>query len=63
MDEKTSYLVLVPAGIGSIIEIWKVTRALKVTIIRNGWRFQIHFGDHTKNELTTENFDQEVVFI
>ena len=27
MDEETSLLVLIPAGVGALIEIWKVTKA------------------------------------
>lgn len=30
LDEKTSYLVLVPSGIYTIIEFWKLKKALKV---------------------------------
>ena len=30
LDEQTSYLILVPAGLGVLIEIWKLQRALKV---------------------------------
>uniref|UniRef100_A0A4W3JYN7 Lipid scramblase CLPTM1L n=1 Tax=Callorhinchus milii TaxID=7868 RepID=A0A4W3JYN7_CALMI len=32
LDEQTSLLVLIPAGIGAIIEIWKVKKAFKMTI-------------------------------
>lgn len=30
LDQQTSLLVLVPAGIGVLIEFWKVTKAFKV---------------------------------
>ncbi|XP_049875138.1 cleft lip and palate transmembrane protein 1-like protein [Pectinophora gossypiella] len=36
MDEKTSLLVLVPAGISSIIELWKVTKVLHLRISFSG---------------------------
>uniref|UniRef100_A0A8C5RSJ4 Lipid scramblase CLPTM1L n=1 Tax=Laticauda laticaudata TaxID=8630 RepID=A0A8C5RSJ4_LATLA len=32
LDEQTSLLVLIPAGIGAVIELWKVKKALKMTI-------------------------------
>uniref|UniRef100_A0A8C2REP2 Lipid scramblase CLPTM1L n=1 Tax=Capra hircus TaxID=9925 RepID=A0A8C2REP2_CAPHI len=38
LDEQTSLLVLVPAGIGAAIELWKVKKALKMTITWRGLR-------------------------
>lgn len=62
MDQQTSLIILVPAGIGSIIEIWKVTKALKMTIVKNGWWFSIHFGTRTGSERETEKFDTQVSY-
>lgn len=61
MDEQTSYIVLVPAGIGSIIEIWKVTKALKVKIVKNGWKFSLEFGSLSGNEKTTDTYDHQAI--
>uniref|UniRef100_A0A8I5N1P5 Lipid scramblase CLPTM1L n=1 Tax=Papio anubis TaxID=9555 RepID=A0A8I5N1P5_PAPAN len=36
LDEQTSLLVLVPAGVGAAIELWKVKKALKMTILWRG---------------------------
>ncbi|XP_043364435.1 cleft lip and palate transmembrane protein 1-like protein isoform X2 [Dermochelys coriacea] len=32
LDEQTSLLVLIPAGVGAVIELWKVKKALKMTV-------------------------------
>uniref|UniRef100_A0A8C0F6X3 Lipid scramblase CLPTM1L n=1 Tax=Bubo bubo TaxID=30461 RepID=A0A8C0F6X3_BUBBB len=41
LDEQTSVLVLIPAGIGAVIELWKVKKALKMTIKWQGLRPKI----------------------
>ncbi|XP_045855677.1 cleft lip and palate transmembrane protein 1-like protein isoform X3 [Meles meles] len=38
LDEQTSLLVLVPAGVGAAIELWKVKKALKMTVLWRGLR-------------------------
>ncbi|KPJ09367.1 Cleft lip and palate transmembrane protein 1-like protein [Papilio machaon] len=40
MDEQTSLLVLIPAGISAVIEVWKVTKVLhlRVSVVRWGVR-------------------------
>jgi len=53
MDEETSLLVLIPAGVGAIIEMWKVTKALHVTISFSG----IKFGEDSKMEASTAQLD------
>jgi len=53
MDEETSLLVLIPAGVGAIIEIWKVTKALHVSISFSG----LSFGEDSKVEANTAELD------
>lgn len=61
MDEKTSMLVLVPAGIGAIIEMWKVSKALKVKISFSSWKPSIKFGEKSNSEKQTEEFDEQAM--
>ena len=53
LDEETSLLVLIPAGVGAVIEMWKVTKALHVSISLSG----ISFGQDSKVEANTAELD------
>ncbi|KAM3858194.1 lipid scramblase CLPTM1L [Diretmus argenteus] len=56
-DEQTSPLVLIPAGIGSIIEVWKVKKALKIQVFWKGVRPSFLFGKLDESERRTEEYD------
>jgi len=53
MDQKTSYLVLIPSAIGAVIEVWKLKKALKIDI--TGWRLTIN--NRTEAEKQTDAYD------
>ena len=58
MDEKTSLLVLVPAGMGALIELWKCKKILRITI---GSRRNPPEQSETilKSEKLTQEIDRE----
>ncbi|KOB78827.1 putative conserved plasma membrane protein [Operophtera brumata] len=41
VDEQTSMLVLVPAGISAVIELWKVKKVLHLRISFTGWKVRV----------------------
>ncbi|XP_065484465.1 lipid scramblase CLPTM1L [Caloenas nicobarica] len=61
LDEQTSLLVLIPAGIGAVIELWKVKKALKMTIKWQGLRPKIQFGTYNDSEKKTEEYDAQAM--
>lgn len=59
LNEKTSLLVLIPSGIATVIEFWKVSKALKTTI---SWRYGLKFDNNnteTSEEKKTREYDEE----
>ncbi|KAF2975497.1 hypothetical protein EK904_012283 [Melospiza melodia maxima] len=61
LDEQTSLLVLIPAGIGAVIELWKVKKALKMTIRWQGLRPKFQFGAYNDSEKKTEEYDAQAM--
>lgn len=65
MDEKTSLLVLVPAGLGVFIELWKCKKILKLEFYNGGLRRRSSaVGQNTSKSLgaaeqKTEEFDKQ----
>ena len=58
VDEDTSLLVTVPSGIGCLIEMWKVTKAVKLKFQWRGFgRLPIEFGSLSSVEEETQGFD------
>ncbi|XP_014681163.1 PREDICTED: cleft lip and palate transmembrane protein 1-like protein [Priapulus caudatus] len=60
-DQDTSLLILIPAGIGSVIELWKVKKALKVTITISGFLPKLKLGSANDKEKLTEEFDSQAM--
>uniref|UniRef100_A0A8V0Y4M1 Lipid scramblase CLPTM1L n=1 Tax=Gallus gallus TaxID=9031 RepID=A0A8V0Y4M1_CHICK len=61
LDEQTSLLVLIPAGIGAVIELWKVKKALKMTVKWQGMRPKVQFGASNDSEKKTEEYDTQAM--
>ncbi|XP_059801278.1 lipid scramblase CLPTM1L [Hypanus sabinus] len=60
-DEQTSLLVLIPAGIGAVIEAWKVKKAFKMTVKWHGLKPVFQFGTFDESEKKTEEYDTQAM--
>ncbi|KAH7702136.1 cisplatin, partial [Aphelenchoides avenae] len=61
VDQNSSLLIIVPAGIGVLVEFWKITKALKVHVIFANGIPRIWLGAPNEDEVRTENFDSEAM--
>ncbi|XP_047530798.1 cleft lip and palate transmembrane protein 1-like protein [Vanessa atalanta] len=61
LDEQTSLLVLVPAGISAVIEAWKVSVVLHVRVAREGWRLRVWRARADAAERSTARADREAM--
>lgn len=59
LDENTSLLVLIPAGIGTLIELWKSKKILKLEIGFSGIRFKT--SEDKQSESYTRQVDREAM--
>ena len=53
LDQRTSYLVLIPSTIATVIEFWKLKKALKIEI--KG--LKLSFNSRTAAEMQTDSYD------
>ncbi|KAL0901784.1 hypothetical protein ABMA27_006957 [Loxostege sticticalis] len=63
LDEKSSMLILVPAGISLLIELWKVTKVLHLRVAWSGWRPRVYRVDANVDaaERSTQQADAEAM--
>ncbi|TMS34912.1 hypothetical protein L596_002410 [Steinernema carpocapsae] len=61
MEEKTSLLVLIPAGISVFVEAWKVTKALRVSVRFQGGLPRFTIRTPSAEEAQTDGFDSEAM--
>jgi len=59
LEEKSSMLVVIPAAIGTVIEIWKVSKALKITVGFHRGLPRVRFGQFSESEKATAQHDVE----
>uniref|UniRef100_A0A7S0RTS6 Cleft lip and palate transmembrane protein 1 n=1 Tax=Chlamydomonas leiostraca TaxID=1034604 RepID=A0A7S0RTS6_9CHLO len=58
-DNETSFVVLLSSGLGTAIEFWKVTKAMKVSVDMSRWPF-IRVEDRaTYTKTKTKQYDEE----
>ncbi|KAJ8354231.1 hypothetical protein SKAU_G00217980 [Synaphobranchus kaupii] len=61
LDEQTNLLVLIPAGVGAVIEIWKVMKAYRIQVLWSGMKPIFLFGNSSESEKKTEEHDAQAM--
>ncbi|XP_035275592.1 cleft lip and palate transmembrane protein 1-like protein isoform X2 [Anguilla anguilla] len=61
LEEQTNLLVLFPAGVGSVIEVWKVMKAYRIQVLWSGMKPIFLFGNSSESEKNTEEHDTQAM--
>jgi len=61
LDNETSWLVIVSAGVGLLIEMWKITKAVVVKLEWWGRIPYLSFNDKTSYTASTKQFDLDAM--
>ncbi|XP_064202130.1 lipid scramblase CLPTM1L-like [Anguilla rostrata] len=61
LEEQTNLLVLFPAGVGSVIEVWKVMKAYRIQVLWSGMKPIFLFGNSSESEKKTEEHDTQAM--
>uniref|UniRef100_A0A6Q2Z9M9 Lipid scramblase CLPTM1L n=1 Tax=Esox lucius TaxID=8010 RepID=A0A6Q2Z9M9_ESOLU len=62
LEERSSLLVLIPVGIGAIIELWKVKQVYKIQLQWRTSRSIFHVGKFDESERKTTQHDRQYVW-
>lgn len=63
LDSEASWMIIISGGIGAAIELWKVTKALRVVVDRAAphWWQTVRFEDRDSYVNRTREFDQQAM--
>lgn len=59
LDNETSWVILISAGVGLAIEAWKIQKAVRVEWDPSRWWFPLRLHDRETYSQRTKEFDQQ----
>ncbi|XP_061075022.1 lipid scramblase CLPTM1L-like isoform X2 [Conger conger] len=61
LEGQTNLLVLIPAGVGSVIEVWKVMKAYRIQVLWSGMKPIFLFGGSSESDKKTEEYEAQAM--